>query len=241
LKSFCQLDGSSLNLYGENLLNRLAWFLSLAPPGFPHQPGAETYKSELLIWLGREGARKRIQRAHSLSPQSHAQKEPDANQRESQSVWSSEKIYRRDGAREDGALDGCWGGNSVHFRRRDQGSTVAPAHPGIRLRRRIGLLSSHRRGDREQSVYRLASGAIDDPFTRAATLLLDGAKDVERAKSVCRSLFRLKLWLPEESAAYRDSRTDAERLDIVIRRMEIWRTELSVPRKDRQSRPRRNK
>jgi hypothetical protein len=84
-------------------------------------------------------------------------------------------------------------------------------------------------------------GAIDDPFMLAAALLLDGAKDVERAKAACRSLFRLTLWPLEESATYRDSRTDAERADIVIRRMEIWRTELSAPRKERRSRPQRNK
>jgi hypothetical protein len=91
------------------------------------------------------------------------------------------------------------------------------------------------------SAYRLAGGAIDDPFAMAAALLLEGAKDVEGAKAACRSLFRLTHWWPEESATYRDSRTDAERADVVIRRMDIWRKELSMPPKERRSRTRRNR
>jgi hypothetical protein len=91
------------------------------------------------------------------------------------------------------------------------------------------------------SLYRLAGGAIDDPFTLAAALLLDGAKDVERAKAACRSHFRLTHWPPEESATYRNSLVDAERADVVIRRMDIWRIELSLPRKERRSLARRNR
>jgi hypothetical protein len=90
------------------------------------------------------------------------------------------------------------------------------------------------------SAYRLVGDAIDDPFTLAAALLLDGGKDIERAEAACRSLFQLSHWQPEESATYRDGRTDAERAYVVIRRMEIWRTELSVPHKERQSRTRRD-
>jgi hypothetical protein len=91
------------------------------------------------------------------------------------------------------------------------------------------------------SAYRLAGGAIDDPFTLAAALLLIGAKDVERAKAACRSLFHLTHWPPEESADYRDIRMDTERAVAVIRRMDTWRTDLSMPRKESRSRPRLNK
>jgi hypothetical protein len=91
------------------------------------------------------------------------------------------------------------------------------------------------------SAYRLAGGAIDDPFTMAAALLLAGAKDGERAKAACQSLFRLAHWPPEESANYRNSLVDAERADVVIRRMDIWGKELSMPPKERRSRTRRKK
>jgi hypothetical protein len=91
------------------------------------------------------------------------------------------------------------------------------------------------------SAYRLAGGVIDEPFTLAAALLLDGAKDVERVRAACRSLFRLAHWPPEESATYLHSRGDAERADVVIRRMDSWRIELSMPRKERRSRTRRSK
>jgi hypothetical protein len=91
------------------------------------------------------------------------------------------------------------------------------------------------------SAYRLAGGAIDDPFTLAAALLLIGAKDVERAKAACQSLFRLTQWPPEESATYRISRGDAERADVVIQRMEAWRIKLSSPQEVMRSRARRNK
>jgi hypothetical protein len=91
------------------------------------------------------------------------------------------------------------------------------------------------------SAYRLAGGAIDDPFTLAAALLLDGGKDIEGAKADCRSLFRLAHWPPEESATYRNSLVDAERADVVIRRMDIWRIELSSHQKVMRPHARRNK
>jgi hypothetical protein len=87
-------------------------------------------------------------------------------------------------------------------------------------------------------AYRLVGGVIDDPFTMAAVLLLSGAKDVESAKAACRSLFLLVHWPECELEAYRNSRTDEERRESVLRRMDNWIAEIKASRKQKPSRPR---
>jgi hypothetical protein len=86
--------------------------------------------------------------------------------------------------------------------------------------------------------YRLTGGAIDDPEVVAAALLIGGSNDVKLAVATCQSFFRLTHWPEEERAAYCNCETDAERKEIVLRRLERWTAGIDSSRKVTPSHPR---
>ena len=80
-------------------------------------------------------------------------------------------------------------------------------------------------------IYGLSDEDLHEPFTLSAALLINGAEDKYELESACLPLFFLTHWPPEEQVAYDASRTDAERNQVVLRRMNDWAAEIeSRPR-----------
>ena len=75
-------------------------------------------------------------------------------------------------------------------------------------------------------IYDLSDHEVQEPSLLGAALLLDGAEDKYELESACLPLFFLLHWLPEEQSAYGASRTDAERNQVVLRRMDDWAAEI---------------
>jgi hypothetical protein len=75
-------------------------------------------------------------------------------------------------------------------------------------------------------TYDLSNNEVQEPSLLGAALLLDGADDKYELENACLPLFSLLNWPPEEQYAYDASRTDAERNQIVLRRMDDWAAEI---------------
>ena len=75
---------------------------------------------------------------------------------------------------------------------------------------------------RAAEIYGLSDDDLHDPFTLSAALLLNGAEDKYELESACLPLFSLTHWPLEEQQSYGASQTDAERNQVVLRRMDDW-------------------
>ncbi len=79
---------------------------------------------------------------------------------------------------------------------------------------------------RAAEIYDLSNHEVQEPSLLGAALLLDGAEDKYELESACLPLFSLLHWPPEEQIAYDASQTDAERNQVVLRRMDDWAAEI---------------
>src|SRR6266545_1188745 len=75
---------------------------------------------------------------------------------------------------------------------------------------------------RAAEIYSLSANEVREPSLLGSALLLDGAEDKYELESACLPLFSLLHWPPEEQNAYGVSQTDAERNQVVLRRMDDW-------------------
>jgi hypothetical protein len=78
---------------------------------------------------------------------------------------------------------------------------------------------------RAAEIYDLSDHEVQEPSLLGAALLLDGAEDKYELERACLPLFSLLHWPPEEQIAYAASQTDAERNQVVLRRMDNWAAE----------------
>ena len=67
-----------------------------------------------------------------------------------------------------------------------------------------------------------------EPAAIAATLLLDSDWSTGELEEACHALFHLKHWPAVERQASDDSQTAAERVQVVLRRMDNWATEIAT-------------
>jgi hypothetical protein len=81
---------------------------------------------------------------------------------------------------------------------------------------------------RAAGIYDLSDNEVQEPSLLAAALLLDGAEDKYELENACLPLFSLLHWPPEERNAYGASQTDAERNQVVLRRMDDWAAEIEA-------------
>jgi len=81
---------------------------------------------------------------------------------------------------------------------------------------------------RAAEIYDLSGNEAQEPSILGAALLLDGAEDKYELENACLPLFSLLHWPLEEQGAYGASRTDTERNQIVLRRMDDWAAEIEV-------------
>jgi len=79
---------------------------------------------------------------------------------------------------------------------------------------------------RAAKIYDLSDNEVQEPSILGAALLLDSAEDKYELESACLPLFSLMHWPLEEQSAYSDSQTDAERNQVVVRRMNNWAAEI---------------
>jgi hypothetical protein len=79
---------------------------------------------------------------------------------------------------------------------------------------------------RAAKIYDLSDNEVQEPSILGAALLLDSAEDKYELESACLPLFSLMRWPLEEQSAYSDSQTDAERNQVVVRRMNNWAAEI---------------
>ena len=81
---------------------------------------------------------------------------------------------------------------------------------------------------RAAEIYDLSAEEVREPSLLSAALLLDGAEDKYELENACLSLFSLLHWPPEEQNAYGASHTDAERNQVVLRRIDNWAAEIEA-------------
>jgi len=79
---------------------------------------------------------------------------------------------------------------------------------------------------RAAKIYDLSDNEAQEPSILGAALLLDSAEDKYELESASLPLFSLMRWPLEEQSAYSDSQTDAERNQVVVRRMNNWAAEI---------------
>ncbi len=82
---------------------------------------------------------------------------------------------------------------------------------------------------RAAEIYGLSVNEVLEPSLLGSALLLDGAEDKYELESACLPLFSLLHWPPEEQGAYGASQTDAERNQVVLRRMDDWAAGIEAP------------
>src|SRR5215831_12846874 len=75
---------------------------------------------------------------------------------------------------------------------------------------------------RAAGIYDLSDNEVQEPSLLGAALLIYGAEDKYELENACLPLFSLLYWPPEEQSAYGASQTDAERNQVVLRRMDDW-------------------
>ena len=76
--------------------------------------------------------------------------------------------------------------------------------------------------------YDLYGVQADEPEIIAAGLLLSGHDDIDGLIDACESLFHLMHWPSEERVAYHNSETPAERVQIVLQRLNGWVAEIEA-------------
>lgn len=81
---------------------------------------------------------------------------------------------------------------------------------------------------RATSIYDLSDNEVQEPSILSAALLLDGAEDKYELENLCLPLFSLLHWPLEEQSDYSASQSDAERNQIVLRRMDDWAAEIEA-------------
>ena len=81
---------------------------------------------------------------------------------------------------------------------------------------------------RAAEIYDLSANEVQEPSLLGAALLLGGAEDKYELENACLPLFSLLHWPPEEQSAYGASQTDAERNQVVLRRMDNWAAEIEA-------------
>jgi len=79
---------------------------------------------------------------------------------------------------------------------------------------------------RAAKIYDLSDNEAQEPSILGAALLLDSAEDKYELESASLPLFSLMRWPLEEQSAYSDSQSDAERNQVVVRRMNNWAAEI---------------
>jgi len=79
---------------------------------------------------------------------------------------------------------------------------------------------------RAAEIYALSVNEVQEPSILGAALLLEGAEDKYELENACLPLFSLMRWPLEEQSAYSDSQSDAERNQVVVRRMNNWAAEI---------------
>ena len=77
-------------------------------------------------------------------------------------------------------------------------------------------------------IYDLSDNEVQEPSILSAALLLHGAEDKAELEAACLPLFSFIHWPLEEQDAYSASQSDAERNQIVVRRMENWAAEIGA-------------
>jgi len=83
---------------------------------------------------------------------------------------------------------------------------------------------------RAAGIYDLSDNEVQEPSLLGAALLIYGAEDKYELENACLPLFSLLHWPPEEQSGYGASQTDAERNQVVLRRMGDWAAEIeSLP------------
>lgn len=92
----------------------------------------------------------------------------------------------------------------------------------------VCYLATSQEISRAAEIYNLSDDELHEPFTFSAALLLNGAEDKYELESACLPLFSLAHWPPEEQIAYDASQTDAERNQVVLRRMDGWAAEIEA-------------
>jgi hypothetical protein len=83
---------------------------------------------------------------------------------------------------------------------------------------------------RVAEIYSLSDHEVQEPSLLGAALLLDGADDKYELENACLPLFSLLHWPPEKQSAYGASQTDAERNQVVLRRIHDWAVEIEALR-----------
>src|SRR5215470_10964927 len=81
---------------------------------------------------------------------------------------------------------------------------------------------------RAAEIHDLSAEEVQEPSLLSAALLLDGAEDKYELENACLPLFSLTHWPAEEQNAYSASQTDAERNQVVLRRMDDWAAKIEV-------------
>lgn len=77
-------------------------------------------------------------------------------------------------------------------------------------------------------IYDLSDNEIQEPSILGAALLLNGAEDKYELENACLPLFSLMHWSFEERSAYSASQSDAEKNQVVLRRMDKWAAEVEA-------------
>src|SRR5262245_40927680 len=81
---------------------------------------------------------------------------------------------------------------------------------------------------RATEIYDLSDNEVQEPSLLGAALLLDGAEDKYELENACLALISLLHWPLEEQSAYDASQSDAERNQVVLRRMDDWAAEIEA-------------
>ncbi len=81
---------------------------------------------------------------------------------------------------------------------------------------------------RAAETYDLSDNEVQEPSLISAALLIDGAEDKYELENACLPLFSLLYWPIDEQIAYNAGRTDTERNQIILRRMDNWAIEIEA-------------
>lgn len=90
----------------------------------------------------------------------------------------------------------------------------------------VCYLATSQEMSRAREIYDLSDNEVQEPSLLSAALLLDGAEDKYELENACLPLFSLLHWPHEEQCAYGAIRTDAERNQVVLLRMDDWAAEI---------------
>ncbi|MCI0387317.1 MAG: hypothetical protein MOB07_00890 [Acidobacteria bacterium] len=79
---------------------------------------------------------------------------------------------------------------------------------------------------RASGIYDLSDNEVQEPSLLGAALLLDDAEDKYELENACLPLLSLLHWPMDEQVAYNASKTDVDRNQVVLRRMDNWAAEI---------------